>query len=274
VAFLQLHGFVSAFALTFVLACGTKGANAPGAQSPERQSEAEYDVAKEYFSKDQPRAALDHSRKAIELWDENTKALYLAAVIHLYFCSGNEGLSAPDCNLAEAEKYARQAVKLDDGFRDAKNALGNILVLEKKYSEAITVVEPLTRDPAYTASHLAWGNLGWAQTMNGAVDAGIASLKNAIAAQPKFCVGHFRLGMAYEKKQDFAQAEASLTNAIASDSPDCQRLQDAWEARGRVRMRLGKTAEARADYEKCKELASEAKTGKACIAMLGAGPPQ
>ena len=60
---------------------GSKGQ--PGAQSPERQSDAEYDLARDLFSKGNPRAALDHARKAIELNDENEKAQYFIAAIHL-----------------------------------------------------------------------------------------------------------------------------------------------------------------------------------------------
>lgn len=273
--FIHASPVVSAAALSFALVatpgCGTKGANQPGAQSPERQSDAEYDVALDLFSKGQNRLALDHIRKAIELNDENERALYLASAIQLSFCAGIQGFSAPDCNLAEAERFARLALKAKDTFRDARNMLGQILINEKKYAEAIAVLEPLTKDAAYAEPHLAWGNFGWAQVMNGQVDSGIASLKNSVT-NPKFCVGHYHLGVAYEKKGDFAQAEASLTSAVSVDSPSCQNLQDAWEARARVRMRLGKTADARADFEKCRDISAESTTGKSCVKALGSPP--
>jgi Tfp pilus assembly protein PilF len=256
-----------------LFACGPKTTGGPGAQSPERQSEAEYDVARDFFYKNQPRAALDHVRKAIELNEENDKALYFASLIHLSFCAGVQGLVAPDCNLAEAEKYARQALKVKEDFRDARNTLGQVLILEKKYREAIEVLEPLTKDAAYTEPHLAWGNYGWAQVEAGQLDAGIASLKNSIT-NPRFCVGHYRLGVAYERKGDFAQAEVSFTNAVTVDNPDCQNLQDAWEHRGRVRMRLGRIAEAKADFEKCRDISAESPTGKSCAhALAGVAPP-
>ena len=269
------RAFVPAALVSVVFAasgCGTKGANQPGAQSPERQSDAEYDVALDLFSKGQNRTALDHIRKAIELNDENERALYLASAIHLSFCAGIQGFSAPDCNLAEAERYARLALKAKDSFRDARNMLGQVLINEKKYAEAITVLEPLTKDPAYAEPHLAWGNLGWAQVMNGQVDVGIASLKNSIT-NPKFCVGHYHLGVAYERKGDLAQAEASFTSAVSVDSPSCINLQDAWEARARVRMKLGKVADAKTDFEKCRDISAESSTGKNCVKALGGNPP-
>jgi Tfp pilus assembly protein PilF len=251
-----------------LLACSAtspRGAGAPG--SPERQSDAEYDVARDYFYKGQPRLALDHCRRAIDLDEDNAKALYFASTIHLFFCSGKLELSDPDCRLPDAEAYVRRALKVDDGFREAKNTLGQILILERRYPEAISVLEPLTKDPAFESSYLAWGNLGWAQVLSGEVDRGIESLKNAVT-EPRFCVGYFRLGVAYEKKGDLAAADQALTSAVSVDASECRNLQDAWGARARVRTRLGRGAEARADYEKCRAISADSLTGKACVEAL------
>jgi type IV pilus assembly protein PilF len=273
VAFLQRARVASVIAVASlcgaVLTCGActaRGATTP-ALDPERQSEAEYDVARDYFYKGQPRLALDHCRRAIDLYDENAKALYFASAIHLFFCSGKRELGDPDCRLADAEAYVRRALKVQPTFREAKNTLGQILILEKRYPDAIAVLEPLTRDPAFESSYLAWGNLGWAQVLAGQLDQGIASLKNAIT-ESRFCVGHYRLGMAYEKKGDLAAAEQSLSNAVAVDAPECKSLQDAWEARAGVRERLGKLDGARADLEKCRDISADTQTGKSCVQAL------
>ncbi len=247
-------------------ACTVRGSETPGV-NPQRQSEAEYDVARDFFFRGQPRQALDHCRKAIALDDQNAKALYFASTIHLYFCSGRLELRDPDCRLHDAETFVRRALKVDDNFREAKNTLGQILILEARYAEAIAVLAPLTKDPAFESSYLAWGNLGWAQVLEGHVDEGIESLKNSIT-EPRFCVGHFRLGLADEKKGDLVAAEASLTNALSVDAAECKNLQEAWEARARVRVRLGKPQEARADYEKCRDLAADTQAGKTCTEGL------
>lgn len=246
---------------------GCSGSSKPAAQSPERQSEAEYDVARDYFYKGQPRAALDHSLKSVGLDDENAKALYFTSTLYLWFCSTDRGFASPDCRLPDAEKYARAALEADAAFRDARNLLGQVLILEQKYREAVQVLEPLTRDPAYSASYLAWGNLGWAQVLVGDLDTGIASLKNSVT-EPRFCVGLYRLGVAYERKGDYAQAEASLTQAVNVDVPDCQNLQDAWEARARTRTKMGKAEGARADFERCRDISAGTPTGRACSRML------
>lgn len=255
-------------ALAAAACSGGKTGPGPNAQSPERQSEAEYDVARDLFHKDNPRAALDHVQKAITLNDENDKAHYFAAAIYLRLCAGDGGFDGPDCRMAEAERHTRAALKANPDFRDAKNMLGQLLIHQKRYKEAITVLEPLSKDPAYTSNHLAWGNLGWAQVLAGDVDAGITSLRNSIT-QPKFCVGHYRLGVAYEKKGDYGNAEASLTQAVSIEVDECKAMQDAWEARARVRLKLGKVSEAREDYQRCRELSGDTPTGKLCVKQLG-----
>jgi len=251
-------------------ACTGKGSIA-SVTSTERQSDAEYDVARDYFYRGDPRRALDRCRKAIELDEDNTKALYFASTIHLFFCSGKLGLRDPDCRLNDAEKYVRRALKVDEQFREARNALGQILILEMKYPEAIAVLEPLTKDPAFESSFLAWGNLGWAQVLAGRVDAGVESLENSIT-EPRFCVGHFRLGIARERRGEWVAAEQSFSNALSVDSADCKNMQNAWAERGRARIHLGKVDEARTDFIHCRDLSVDSSEGKACADELARLP--
>jgi type IV pilus assembly protein PilF len=262
--------FAGALAL-WASGCYSKKVESTGIHSPEHQSDAEYNLAKDYFFKGDPRGALDHVLHAVQLNPESPRALYFTSTVFLYFCSTNQGMASPDCRLSEAEKYARLAVQADPKFRDATNLLGQTLILESKYKDAIVVLQPLVQDPAYSSSFLAWGNLGWAQVLSGDLDGGIASLKNAIT-QPRFCVGYYRLGLAYEKKGDLAQAETSLSTAVQVQSTDCQNLQDAWEELGRVRAKLGKADDARVDFQRCKEISIESPSGRRCIQLLEAKP--
>lgn len=251
-------------------ACAPGKGQPPNAQSPERQSDAEYDVARDLFQKGNVRVALDHVQKAVALNEDNDKAHYLMAAILLSFCSGPRGFELPDCRLGDVEKSARAALRANPDFRDAKNLLGQVLINERKYKEAIAVLEPLTKDPAYVHPYFAWGNLGWAQILDGQIEAGIGSLRNAVT-EPRFCVGHYRLGVGLEKKGDVVLAEQSLTSAVTAD-PQCAELQDAWEARARVRVKLGRPADAKQDYERCVEISKETPTGKTCIRELAKIP--
>src|SRR4051812_70434 len=149
-----------------VSACSRTGRGANGPDN-ERQSEAEYDVARDFLlARHDPRSALAHAQKAIELNDANADAHHIEALIYLYFCSS----SPLECHLPEAERSARKAVKLRDDFREAQNTLGVILIQEKKYEEAVKVLEPLANDMLYQTPWDAWGNLGLAYLENGKVD--------------------------------------------------------------------------------------------------------
>jgi len=243
-----------------------KGASSPDA---ERQSEAEYDVSRDLFIRTRdPRGALEHAQKAIELNDQNAEAHHFIALIYLNFCA----VSPPECHLPEAERAVRRAIEAKPDFREAKNTLGVVLIQAKKYDEAIAVLEPLANDILYQTPWVAWGNLGQAQLEKGRPDQAIAALRRSIAAEPRFCVGNFRLGLAFEKKGDLAAAREAFSRAVETNRPECQSLQDAFEARARVYSKSKNCDLARGDWEKCKEISADSPAGQRCVASLKSSP--
>src|SRR5262249_9568601 len=154
---------------------------------------------------------LDHVQKALSFDEDNADAAYLGATVLLQFCAMDAGMQSSDCRFADAEKYAKQALKTNPDMRDAKNTLGVILIHEAKYDDAISVLKPLANDILYSSPEKAWGNLGWAYLERGNVDEAIDALRRAVAAQPLFCVGQYRLGLAFEKKGDEGAAREALT---------------------------------------------------------------
>jgi Tfp pilus assembly protein PilF len=266
-----LAALVSSVLSVLSVACGSPNGEGPQAANPERQASSEYDLARDAFYRGRLHEALDHAEKANRLDDSNAKALYFTGLIYLGFCS-LEGTASPNCRFATAEDVTRRAMKADPQFRDARNTLGQILIHENKYEDAIKVLEPLTKDPAYVANYLAWGNYGWAQVLAGRVDDGIASLRNSVT-EPRFCTGHYRLGMAYEKKGNLREAEKSFTSAVETPSPECQALQDAWFERANVRVKEGNAADARGDFARCREIGANTDTGKACARLAGGAAP-
>ncbi len=255
------HRATAPVALVMLASCGASQT----ASGPARQAEAEYDMAREVFYRGDWRVSLDHARRSVVLDPQNAKALYFVSVVHAAFCLGDEGLSAPDCKIGEAEAFARRSVEADAKLKDAKNLLGQILILRGQYKEAMTVLKPLTEDPSYIASHLAWGNYGWAQVQLGDLDGAIHSLTQAVV-QPKFCVGYFRLGVAYAKKSDLAHADQSFTRALDVDSPDCKAMQQAWQSRGEVREKAQDLRGALSDFKRCTDLGAKTPSGTACSA--------
>lgn len=228
-------------------------------------SDSEYDVARDlWLRRNSPREALDHALKAVDLNEENADAAHLVALIYMDFCSKNSG----ECRLQEAEKHARLALKAKPDYREATNTLGVILIHEKRYADAIKVLKPLTEDILYNTPENAWGNLGWAQLESGATDAAVESLRRSVAAQPLFCVGLYRLGLAYERRREDVAAAETLTRALETQAPGCNSLQDAYAARARVEARVGNADSAKADLEHCVDLSGKTDTGKECSSML------
>lgn len=257
-----------AWAAGAVCLCGCAGAHGSGAGDTDKMSNAEYDLARDAFEKQKLREALDHVDKALEHDSENVDAAYLGAVIMLAFCALDT--KSTDCRFAAAERYARAALQGDDPMRDAKNALGVILVHQRRYDEAIEVLKPLAEDIIYGSPEKAWGNLGWAYLEAGRVNEAIAALKRSVAAQPAFCVGHYRLGLAYQKKGEHAAARQSFTTAVTIEEGSCERLQEAFWARSASLLHLGAKAAAEKDLERCRELAPQTPVGKQCGRKLQA----
>lgn len=251
---------------------GCPGSSGPATADDAKRSQSEYDVARDlWLSRGQPRAALEHALGAVELDAENSEAAHLVSLIYLQFCASAEtGEADPsECRLAEAEKYARLAIAHDKDFRDAKNTLGVVLVHRKHYAKAVEVLKPLTEDILYQSPEKAWGNLGWAYLEWGKLEPAIDALQRSIAAQPDFCVGHYRLGLAFEKKRDYTAADGAYSSALEAEHDACRGLQEAWLGRARVRVRLKRESDARTDLEQCMKLSKRTRAGKDCSALLG-----
>jgi type IV pilus assembly protein PilF len=248
-----------------LIACSRASGTGPGAHDPARMSESEYDIARDlWLRRNQPREALAHALRAVELDDSNAEAAHLSALLYLDFCARGPA----ECRLSDAEKQARLALKDRADFREAKNTLAVVLIHEKRYPAAIAVLRALTGDILYQTPENAWGNLGWAYLEQGSFDLAIDALKRSVAAQPVFCVGSYRLGLAFEQKQEFTSALEAFTRALETDAPGCNSLQDAFAARARVRMRLGDPEAARADLDRCATLSGKTDAGKECSSML------
>jgi Tfp pilus assembly protein PilF len=254
-------GLLVGFALVAGLSAGVgcAKATAPGAKDPETQSIAEHDLAADALQKGSLRTALVHAKKALDLDPANYNAQLLTANIYLGFCAN----STEECRLDEAEHHAREALKYKADFGDATNTLGVILTHEKKYPEAISTLKPLTENMVYNTPELAWGNLGEAYLENGDVDLAVAALKRALALQPAFCVGSYRLGLAFVKKGDLQAAKQALSGCLEADFEQC-RFPEAYEARGQVFSKLSDQDGAKRDFERCAKVGKGTPIGKRC----------
>jgi Tfp pilus assembly protein PilF len=256
---------LSLLCLLVVAACAGREADAPIGADPDRMSESEYDIAKDlWLRQNQPREALAHCLRAVELDDHNAEAHHLSALLYLDLC----GRSEDDCRLDSAERHVREAISVKEDYREAVNTLGVVLIHRKKYDDAIVSLKPLTADILYQTPENAWGNLGWAYYKKGAYRRAIDALQRSVAAQPRFCVGNYRLGMAHEKNHQPREALAAYTRALETDEPVCRRLQEGYLSRARVHLERGTMAEAQVDLDRCIALEDSSAAGKDCRTML------
>lgn len=257
----------------FALACvlSLHGLGCAGSQlrtDEDPKARAEYDLARVSFQQGMLREALGHVEASLRIDNADPEVHYLGAVILLAFCAGDE--TSPDCRFEEAERHVRQALETAPEMRDAKNALGVILVHQKKYDEAVAVLKPLAEDILYASPEKAWGNLGWAYLSRGNIDEAIVALRRALTAEPRFCVGNYRLGLAYEKKGELSLAQEAFTKALETDRSECKQLQEGYAARARVAARAGSQDLVRADLERCRDAGPATAVGKRCAAELTA----
>jgi len=248
----------------YLVACSSSGSQNP-TQSDTARSTAEYDLASDlWLRRGEPRKALEHALEAVELDDDNAQAAHLVALIYLDFCNRDDN----ECRLDEAERYARAAIDADEEFREAKNTLGVILIHQNRLRQAILVLRELSQDILYQTPENAWGNLGWAYLEAGQTERAIEALLRSTAVQPNFCVGHYRLGLAYERKKNFDGAMAAYTRALEVDHPRCKAMQVAYVHRAKTALQLGRQDEARKDLEACVHLDKSTPSGRECGALL------
>lgn len=206
--------------------------------------------------------ALRKGLQAVETDPTNPDATYIVAFIY-----------AARSEYVEAERYFLKTLELDDGYTDARNALGQIYNNQSRWSDAIEVLERAAQDVLYPTPHLLFGNLGQAYLGAGRSDEAVEWLLRAVREEPRFCVGYYRLGDAFTRRGEDDKAEEALATAVAVDDPACQALQPAWRMLGEVRLRLGRPAEAAQAFARCVEIDDRGSDGSACSAAL-AGLPE
>ena len=237
----------------------------PRVGSESQQSIAEYDMGKDlWVNRGNPREGLKRILHAIELDDENYQASHAAGLIYLDFCQRSPG----ECRLGDAEKHALDALDNKPDFREARNTLGVIYIHQKRYKKALETLIPLTRDILYQTPEIAWGTLGWAYLEDGDVERAIEALNRSTAAEPAFCVGSYRLGLAYLRKKDPKAALLAFDRALQTDYEACQGLQVAYLERARAKLQLKQKEGAKTDLTECVRLDEKSANGRECETLL------
>ena len=91
--------------------------------------------------------------------------------------------------LDEARSYMAAAIDLDPGYHDARLNLSGLLILMKRYGEAIDQAEALLQDATYEAPWRAYNNLGWAELQQGRFEQAKDAFEHALDFHEKLLAG-------------------------------------------------------------------------------------
>jgi len=152
----------------------------------------------------------------------------------------------------EAEKHYRRALEIRPGFSEAKVNLGNLYLDQGRLDEAIGLYEQALNDMLYPTPYIAETNLGWAYFKKGNAAQALEHLRAAVTTNPQFCLGYKDLGLVLDARGDLAGACTEFGRFVDA----CPKVAEAYQLRGSCQLRQGRAAEARASFDACVENAT------------------
>ncbi|MFZ4577277.1 MAG: tetratricopeptide repeat protein [Myxococcota bacterium] len=164
-----------------------------------------------------------------------------------------------------AADHFRLALKTQPSFFAARNHLGATLIELERWRDAITVLEPLLREPTYTTPYLVHNNLGWAWLKLGGLAKADEHLRMAVFLNPEFCNGHRNLGLLALQRRDPAAAVEHMTEATRR----CPQFAELHLQRAEALQAAGRLDDAQAALRRCVELAGDSQLGRRCRTRLG-----
>ena len=269
---LASYGLVKGPFWASVLALATACAGGSVAGNRER-SLKQYELAIGLQAEGNQVGAFKTLQEALELDPENDKAHQLMASLYLLY--RDDDVERHD---KLAEEHFKKAIELQSTkdepdkvlLADAYNGLGVLRIHQGDYDAAVTLLkQAVDVDPFNPGAYMAWGNLGWAYQELGKIEDAQKALLRSVKLNSGFCVGHYRLGSTYLATKKYEDADQALTQALEAHE-SCETFQDAWHLRGEARMNLGHRDDARADFERCVELAPKTEAGASCGRYLEA----
>ena len=115
----------------------------------------------------------------------------------------------------EAEACFKKAISMAPDFSQAKLNYGGLLLDEKRWDEAITILAPAAEDPEYRERARAQHNMGWAQLNKGDFAAARKTIQGVLRTHPTFCPAMHNLAMVDEAEAQLTQALQHYREALA-----------------------------------------------------------
>jgi Tfp pilus assembly protein PilF len=215
----------------------------------EKQAEYHYKLATGFIYEKKPIASLKELQTSLQLDPDFAKSHYLTGFIYM----GRR-------NHAEALVHLKRAVALEPRLFEANNALGATYMALKRWDDALVVLEKLLADPLNPTPWLAHNNAGWSHHKLDHQIQAVHHLEMAVFHNPKFCLGHYNLGLVLKERMRLNPARLHFEQAQRK----CPRHAPTLLALGDTYERMDRRSDALAAYVQCQKLASGTMLAEHC----------
>lgn len=148
-------------------------------------------------------------QRAVQENPQHKEALYYLA--HLYARQGKYD---------EAEQRLRQVLDIDPDYSEGHTYLGQVLIAQDRWDDAIVSFRRALANPLYVTPDLARFHLGRALAHRGDMEGAIAAFEDALLVSPLSVPEEalqLELGRAYYRLGKDAQARKSLVRVVSLD---------------------------------------------------------
>lgn len=238
----------------FCLAASLVGCAHVPSERDREQAQIHYDLAVQSLV-NQPQAAYQEVEQALTLNPQMHEAWHVKGLLlHHAFRRQDEALNA----------YLK-SLELKPDFSEARTNLGNLYVDLKRYDDAIAQYDKALNDVLYGAPFIAHGNLGWAYYKKGDLAQALDHLKASVTINPKYCLGHLKLGQLYDEQQNVEES----CKYFGRYREYCPERADAWQYDGLCHAKKGEVAEAQKSFDTCIEKATSDDQRDLCKQLKG-----
>lgn len=234
------------------------------------RSQREYELAvSQYREERSPTSAIVTLERSLRSNPDNAEAhLLLGSILVIEHEQQARALPHLQRAVELLRRQSTEDLQLLTQYGEARNTYAATLIAVGRPDEAVPILTELSSDVHYPSRYLALGNLGLAHITARRYREAVDPLQRAVQQRGDFCVGSYRLGEAYLRLNDDAQALTALDRALSTRAEGCDRIQSAYRARGEAHTRLHHPDEALADFTRCRDLAPSTTEGRECASRL------